>query len=202
MRQLAARAALLVFGATICTFFYALTIRVRLGLGPLFAVQEGVSKLTGLSIGSSVMIFGVLLVVLAAAVNNLPGIGTLSLPFVTGWLLDRMLPHMGEIQGVGVRFAVFVVATFLMCFGGSLIIRANLGASAIDGVMLGLSEKTGHNNSRVRLAMEITMVILGWALGGAIGVGTVTAALMVGPSLHFWLTLVDKKDADEPHIIV
>ena len=196
------RVALVVAGAFISTVAYAATIRARLGLGPLFAVQEGLARHTGLSLGRCVMVAGVALVGFALAVGTRPGPGTMALPFLMGAMLDAVLPHLAEINGLVFRFAAVVVGTWFMCCGGALVIRAALGASAIDGVMLGLTNKTGWNIRRVRLGMEATMLALGWIVGGSIGVGTVITAMLVGPALHFWLNLVDKKDAAEVHITV
>lgn len=192
----------MVLGCLVTTTAYAATIRARLGLGPLFAVQEGIANHTGMSIGTTVMIVGVALMLLAALVRHQPGPGTVVLPFLIGAMVDRILPHIGEINGLAIRFAVVLVGTFFMCCGGALVIRAALGAPAIDGVMLGLTKMTGWPVRRVRLAMEAVMLALGWILGGSIGVGTVITGALVGPSLHFWLNLLDKQDADQPHVVV
>jgi uncharacterized membrane protein YczE len=184
----ATRVALVLGGAFVSTLCYAMTIRAHLGLGPLFVVQDGLAKTTGQSIGTCVMIVGVVLVLLGWVVRAMPGLGTIALPFVTGPMLDRVLPHMGDIHGMVWRVLAVAVGSWFMCFGGSLVIRAALGASAIDEIMLGLSERSGRTVRQVRLAMEATMFFVGLVLGGAVGVGTVMTAVLVGPALHFWLT--------------
>lgn len=188
LRSSAFKVVLVLGGAFISTVCYAMTIRARLGLGPLFVVQDGLAKTTGLSIGTCVMIVGVVLVFLGWAAREMPGLGTIALPFVTGPMLDRILPHMGNINGIFWRVFAVAFGSWFMCFGGMLVIRAKLGASAIDEIMLGLSERTGRSVRQVRLTMEATMLVIGIALGGSIGVGTVMTALLVGPALHFWLT--------------
>lgn len=186
----ARRALLAVSGCALSTFCYALTIQAGLGLGPLFAVQDGVARQLGISIGTAVMVVGVALIALAAAMRSWPGPGTLGLPFLGGFLLDLMLPHVPVIHGLLLRSAVVVAASWFMGLGGAMVIRAALGAAAYDQVMMGIVRRTGLPVVGVRLGMEGSMLALGWALGGAIGVGTVVTGLAIGPSMHFWLRVL------------
>jgi uncharacterized membrane protein YczE len=185
--QLLGRAGLLVVGCATATFCYALTIRASLGLGPLFAVQAGVAHLAGVSIGTAVMIVGVVLLLTALTLRSRPGPGTVALPFLGGVLLNAMLPGLPVLHGLGLRLATVVLATWFMALGGAVMIRAGLGPAAYDLVMLGLHRVTRRPIGPIRLAMELAMLVLGWLLGGAIGIGTVLTGLLIGPGMHFWL---------------
>ena len=187
---LTGRAVMVVAGSAIVMLCYGLTIRATLGLGPLFAVQDGVASHLGISIGSAVTLVGLALVVVAVALRSWPGPGTLAVPFLNGAFLDLMLPHLPVIHGLVLRLAVVVGATWFMGLGGSLIIAARLGASAYDAVMMGLRKRVGGPIVVIRLGMETSMLILGWLLGGAIGIGTAITGLLIAPSMHFWLHLL------------
>ncbi|MGO8872685.1 MAG: YczE/YyaS/YitT family protein [Acidimicrobiales bacterium] len=180
----------MVAGCALATFCYALTIRAGLGLGPLFAVQDGVASRMGISIGSSVMLVGFAFVVLAVAMRSCIGPATVCLPFLGGVLLDLILPHLPTLHGSAVQLVTVVVASWFMGLGGSLVIKGALGAVAYDAVMMGFHRRLRGPIVVIRLAMEGTMLVLGWALGGTIGVGTVITALIIGPSMHLWLQML------------
>lgn len=184
----------LVLGCALSTACYALTVRVDLGLGPLFTVQDGLAGHLGVSLGTAVMIVGVALVVLALALRSWPGPGTLILPFLGGGFMDLMLPVTPTPHGLVVRLVSVVLATWFMALGGAFVIRSSLGASAYDLVMLGLHRRLGGSIAVIRIAMELTMLGCGWLLGGAIGVGTVITGLLIGPAMHFWMGLLGRRD--------
>ena len=185
-RALISRAGLAAAGCLISTFCYAVTIRAELGLGPLFAVQDGLARHTGITIGRAVMVVGVVLIVLAVCLRSWPGLGTLALPFLGGAALDLMLPHLPVLHGGVVRLSAVVVASWVMALGGAMVIRAAVGVEALDAVMLGLNRIFARPLMSTRLAMEATMLVAGWLLGGAIGLGTVITGLLIGPGLQFW----------------
>jgi uncharacterized membrane protein YczE len=184
------RVLLLVAGSALSTLCYALTIRAGLGLGPLYSVQEGVAGHLGISIGTAVMIVGVLFVLLALALRSWPGPGTLVLPFLGGELLNLMLPSLPVIHGVAWRVLTVLGATWFMALGGALMIHAKLGPSSYDLTMLGLRARTGRSIAAVRLSMEGSMLVSGWLLGGAIGPGTVMTGVLIAPGMQFWLRLL------------
>lgn len=190
LRSYAGRSALLVVGSTIAIACFALTIRAGLGLGPLFVVQQGLARTMGMSIGHAVTVSGVAFVVIAAALRSPLGPGTLVLPFLGGWTLDALLPFVPGIHGMLLRIGVVLVATLFMGLGGTLIIRASVGVAAYDAVMLGLGVLTGRPLAPIRLAMECTMLVVGWLLGGDVGVGTVLTGVIIGPAIQFWLGLL------------
>ena len=184
----------LVVGSAISTACYALTVRVGLGLGPLFVVQDGLSRHLGVSLGTAVMLVGVATVLLAMTLRSWPGPGTLVLPFLGGGLMDLFLPMTPTPHGTAVRVGAVVLATWFMALGGALVIRSALGAAAYDLVMLGLHRRLGGPIAAVRVAMELTMLGCGWLLGGSIGVGTVVTGLLIGPAMHFWIAVLGRRE--------
>lgn len=196
------RVACIVGGAAIAAVAYAATIKASLGLGPLFVVQEGIAGQLDISIGRAVMIVGSSLCVVALVLREWPGVGTVSLPFLMGAMVDAVLPHTPTPGGWGLRLVVVVVSTFVMALGGALIIRSRLGAGAPDLVMLALSRLTRFNNRQVRLALEASWLLAGWLLGGAVGVGSIITGLLIGPMLHFWIEQLHSEPVEQEHVIV
>ncbi len=191
--RLAGRTALLVTGSLISSICYAATIRARLGLGPLYVMQDGIARHAHVTIGHAVMIVGVLLFAVALVLRWRPGVATLALPFLGGTFLDAVLPHIATIHGLWLRLLVVVIATVCMAFGGALMVRAAIGINAYDGIMLAIHDRTGRPVAPIRLGMEATVLAVGAVLGGAIGVGTVITGLLIGPALHFWLRVVNAR---------
>jgi len=188
--SLVRRATLLVAGSVVATICYAITIRADLGLGPLFVLQAGVARHVGIAIGTSVMVVGFALVLVALALRSPLGPGTLVLPVLGGLTLDALLPHVPTIHGWPLRMASVVVATWIMALGGAMMIRASVGVSAYDAVMLGLRRALGRPLAPIRIAMEATVLLAGWLLGGPVGVGTVITGLLIGPGIQFWLRII------------
>lgn len=192
-----ARAALVMGGCTVSSVCYAMTIRAALGLGPLFVVQDGLSIQIGVSIGTAVTITGLGLVAVALALRAWPGPATIAVPFLSGAILNASLPAVPVFHGLALRLGLVALASCLMALGGAMIIRAASGVAAYDLVMLGICKLTRRKVSWVRLAMELTMLVCGWLLGGAVGIGTVITGVLVGPSMQFWLRRVGALGADE-----
>ena len=181
------RTALFIFGVLLATFCYAVTVRAELGLGPLFVLQDGISRHTGMALGDAVMVTGVASILLALCLRTLPGPGTLAWPFISGLFLNWVLPRLPVIHGYGFRLGAVVAATVAMALGGACAFRAAIGVSAYDSVMLALHRVTGRPLAPLRVAMELTVLVAGWLLGGAVGVGTVITGLCIGPAIQFWI---------------
>jgi len=185
--RLAPRFGLLCIGSTISTFCYALTIRAGIGLGPLFVAQDGLARTVHVSIGTSVMVWGVGLILLSLLLRSSLGVGTLVLPFFSGSVLNAILPVLPASHGWPLRVSLVVVSTWFMALGGALVIRASLGPASYDAVMLGLHRVLGRPLAPIRLAMELSVLACGWLLGGLVGVGTLITGLLIGPAMQFWL---------------
>ena len=159
------RTALFIFGVLLATFCYAVTVRAELGLGPLFVLQDGISRHTGMALGDAVMVTGVASILLALCLRTLPGPGTLAWPFISGLFLNWVLPRLPVIHGYGFRLGAVVAATVAMALGGACAFRAAVGVSAYDSVMLALHRVTGRPLAPLRVAMELTVLVAGWLPG-------------------------------------
>jgi len=191
-----------VAGSTLSTLCYAVTIKASLGLGPLFVLQDGFARSTGISIGAAVTATGFMFVALTTALRSWPAPGTLVVPVLGGVTLNAVLPHIPPVPGWPLRLLSVFGATWLMALAGVLMIRARVGVSGYDGVMLGLHRILGGRMALIRLGMEGTVLAVGWILGGAVGVGTVVTGGLIGPGIQFWIrvtrtpTLRDRAGGD------
>lgn len=174
----------------VVTTCYAVTIRAGLGLGPLFVLQDGVAKHAGIAIGTSVIVTGFASVAIALLLRYRPGPGTVALPVLGGLTLDALLPHVPTLHGLIVRVFAVLLATWIMALGAALTIRASVGVAPYDAVMLGLRRVLGRPLAPIRIAMEASVLTLGWLLGGSVGVGTAITGLLIGPGIQFWLAVI------------
>jgi uncharacterized membrane protein YczE len=192
-RDLAPRITYFLAGITISTLTYGLTLKADLGLGPLFVIQDGLHQRLGISIGTAVTWTGVAFILLACLFRSWPGPGTVIGPFISGPLLDWMLPHLPDLHGLVLRLVVCTLAIWVMALGGALGIKARLGIAGLDALMLGIHRVTHVPVARVRLALEASMLVVGWLLGGSVGIGTVICGLLIGHGIQFWLRVLRER---------
>jgi uncharacterized membrane protein YczE len=106
---------------------------------------------------------------------------------VIGVAIDATLSVVPEIEGIGWRVLVMLLAIAGNGVAGAMYIGSQLGPGPRDGLMTGLARRTGRSIRLVRTSLEVTVVVLGFALGGIVGVGTVLYALLIGPVVQFFL---------------
>ena len=178
---------LLVFGLAI-----SLMLRAHIGLDPWSALHEGLSERTGLPFGRVTQLVGLAIIVFSFFVlHQRPGLGTaLNMLLVGPWIdffeAQRWLPEVrGGTWGWGV--ALFVIGIVLTGLAIGLYITARFGAGPRDDLVLGSALKLGQSIRLTRGALELFVLILGFLLGGSVGVGTVLFALLIGPVMQFFL---------------
>jgi len=161
----------------------------------------GLARQLGLSLGTVTILVSLVVVALSWALGGgwTIRIGTLLNTFLAGFFIDLYM-YLGvfpEPSGLlwGVGYLLGGVA--VLALGTVLYLRAGLGAGARDGLMLVLSWRTGLSPGQVRVAIEVTVTLLGWILGGPLGVGTVVAALVTGPMADLFFRLLGRGALDE-----
>ncbi len=165
----------------------ALVIRAALGVIPWDVLHQGLVQRLGLTIGGWSIIVGALVLVAWIPLRERPGIGTVSNVLVIGAVLDQVLRVLPAPEAVGWRAAYLVVGILLNGIATAAYIGARLGPGPRDGLMTGLVARTGRSVRLVRTALEVTVVTIGWLLGGNLGIGTVLFALAIGPVVHVFL---------------
>ncbi len=177
----------------------ALNVRCTLGLGPLFVVFQGLQRHGVATIGTATILTNVVLLLASMALRERPGIGTLGQVFLVGPLTDLALLATPHVHSMSMRAGYLVAAFLILCVGAALYLSADLGAGPYDAVMQGL-----YRNSRrlplavVRLGMEGTALLLGWLLGGDIGIGTLVIGLGIGPGIAIGLRRMRAMPARHP----
>ena len=177
---------LLLYGASL-----ALMVRADLGLNPWSVFHQGLSELTGLSLGMVVNLVGALVLLIWLPLRQKPGIGTISNVLVIGTAADLALAVLPPISGLVVQMALLIGAVMLNGAATGAYIGAGLGPGPRDGLTTGGVRVTGWEVRWVRMMIEGLVLILGWMLGGAIGVGTVAYALFNGPLMQIFLPIFD-----------
>jgi len=165
----------------------ALMVRADLGLGPWDVLHQGVSERTGIAIGNVTILTGMVVLLLWIPIRERPGLGTLLNVLVIGLVVDGTLAVVDAPDALWQRIAFLVAGIFVFGPGSGLYIGSGLGPGPRDGLMTGLARR-GHPLALVRTGIELTAVVVGWALGGTVGIGTVAFALTIGPCVHFFLS--------------
>ncbi len=180
------RMTLLYGGLILGGFALALFVQADLGLDPWDVLHQGISRTTGWTLGSVVIASSVAVLALWIPLRQRPGLGTLSDVVVVGLVIDATLRFMPRPDGLGLRFGFLAAALILHGVSTSLYIGAGLGAGPRDGLMTGLAAR-GLSIRRVRVAIDLSVLTVGWLLGGTIGIGTIASALTIGPLVHYFL---------------
>lgn len=181
------RLAQLFAGLVLYGFSIAVMLEAGLGLEPWGVLNEGVTEQTPLSFGLVVCLIGALVLLLWIPLKQKPGIGTVANVIVIGLAVDATAPIVPDIDGYPLRALFLGLGILLNGIAGGLYIGAGLGPGPRDGLMTGLARRTGWPLRRVRTGIELTVLAVGWLLGGTVGVGTVLYALSIGPIVQFFL---------------
>ena len=165
----------------------AMLVRAGLGLDPWDVFHQGLTRHTPLTIGAASAVVGVAVLLAWVPLRNRPGIGTIANVIVIAITVDAALAVLPSPSSMPVRIAMMVGAVVLNAISTVLYIGAGLGPGPRDGLMTGLVARTGISLRLVRTAIEATVLVAGWSLGGTIGVGTVLYALGIGPLVQLFL---------------
>ena len=182
------RIAQCVVGLTICGLGIALIIAADIGLAPWDVLHKGISRHTGISVGTVIVIVGFAVLALWIPLGVRPGLGTVLNAVLIGLTVNVALPLMPEPDAVAWQLVEMVAGVGAFGIGTAMYIGAGLGPGPRDGLMTGIAGR-GHSLRLVRTAIEIVVLITGWLLGGSVGVGTAVFALSIGPLVHYFLSL-------------
>lgn len=161
----------------------ALLVKADLGLDPWNVLSQGISFRTGLSLGTVTVIISVLLLLAWIPLRQRPGLGTCANALLVGPFLDLGLAYLPTPHALTWRAGFLVVAVIVVAVATGLYVGAGWGPGPRDGLMTGIASH-GIPIFAARAAIELTVLGLGWALGGTVGVGTVVFALAIGPLVH------------------
>ena len=180
----------LIFGLTIFGFGEGLLIVSSAGASPWSVLAQGISLNLNLSIGTITFIVSVIVLFLWIPLSQKPGIGTILNAIIISIMIDICIKFVPTPDNYISQLFLAIIAVLTVGLGGGIYLVANLGAGPRDGLMVGLQRKTNLPIALVRAFLEITVVSIGWYLGGTVGVGTLLFAFGIGPAIALSLYLV------------
>lgn len=180
----------------------ALLVEAGLGLEPWGVLHQGLARLTDLSIGVVSIIVGAAVLLLWIPLRQRPGLGTVSNVFVVGIAMDATLAAVPEVHVLAVRIPLLLAGILLNGVATGLYIAADFGPGPRDGLMTGMHRRTGRSIRLMRTAVEVTVVVTGFVLGGTIGIGTVLYAVSIGPLAQLFLRVFAVLPASDGSTVV
>jgi uncharacterized protein len=165
----------------------AMTIKGKtFGIGPWDVFHYGLFKQFGLTIGSWSIITGFIILALTSLyTKSLPQLGAFLNMLLLGLFIDFFLYILPDPVTLLSQGIVFIVGIVVLGYGIGLYVTSGLGAGPRDGIMLLIVEKTGWRIDWVRNGIEIAVLLLGWLLGGPVGIGSIVIAFMLGKMIQF-----------------
>ena len=172
----------------------AMQIRGALGLNPWDVLHEGLTAQTPLTFGLVTALTGIVVLLLWIPLRQRPGVGTVANVLVIAVAVDVALALLPAPTGLPAQIALMVGGIVLNGVATAAYVGARLGPGPRDGLMTGLAARTGWSLRLVRTGIEITVLAIGWLLGGTVGVGTVLYALAIGPLTQAFLPALAVRD--------
>ncbi len=181
------RLAQLFFGLFLYGLSTALMVRAGLGLNPWDVFHQGLADRTGWSIGSVIVAVGAVVLLAWIPLRQRPGFGTVANLLFVGIAANAGLALLPAAQGVALQVAFLAAGIVLNGMATGFYLGAGMGPGPRDGLMTGIVARTGWQVRVVRTGLEVSVVAVGWLLGGTVGVGTLAYALLIGPLVQFFL---------------
>ena len=182
----------LCFGLTLFGLGEGLLIVSFTGASPWSVLAQGISLNINLSIGTITLLISIAVLVLWIPLGLKPGMGTIFNALIIALMIDLCIKFVPTPSNYTNQIFLAVLSVFSVGIGGGIYLISNLGAGPRDGLMIGLQKLTKLPIAAVRGTLEISVVSIGWYLGGTVGVGTLLFAFGIGPCVALGLYLVNK----------
>ncbi|MFD5899345.1 YitT family protein [Streptomyces sp. NPDC060366] len=201
-KRLPRRLIQLYVGLTLYGVSSALLVRGGLGLEPWGVLHQGLSELTGLTMGVVSIVVGAVVLLLWIPIRQRPGLGTVSNVFVVGVAMDGALAVIPDGRVLAVQIPLLIGGIVFNGVATGLYIAARFGPGPRDGLMTGLHLLTGRSVRLVRTGIEVAVVATGFVLGGSVGIGTIAYALAIGPLAQLFLRVFVVPATDDGGTVV
>ena len=182
----------LCFGLTLFGLGEGLLIVSLTGASPWSVLAQGISLNVNLSIGTITLLISIAVLILWIPLDQKPGMATILNALIIALMIDLCIKFVPTPSNFYNQLILAIVSVITVGIGGGIYLVSNLGAGPRDGLMVGLQKKTNLPIALVRATLEITVVSIGWYLGGTVGIGTLLFAFGIGPCVALGLYLVDK----------
>mgnify|MGYP001257604170 CR=1 FL=1 len=189
----------LVIGLILFGLGEALLVTSQLGVSPWTALGQGLASVSEVSLGLTTFLISVFVLFLWIPLKQKPGIGTILNAIIISLVLHYAIPFLPVFQETFLRLIQAILGVFITGIGGGIYLIANLGPGARDGLMTGLQRVTNFPIAWVRSSIELTVLTIGWWLGGVIGVGTIFFAFGIGPCLAISLKIFGSSNSQNSH---
>ena len=178
---------LIVFGAG-----DAVLIAAGIGNTPWTVLAEGIAINLGWTIGKATFLVSVLVLIFWIPLREKSGIGTILNAILIAATIEVLLPILPTPDLLTMQLAQVIAGVVMIGIGSGLYLTANLGPGPRDGTMTGLTKVTGVSIGRVRGVIEISVLLIGWMLGGTFWIGTIIFAILIGPCVAICLNLAGR----------
>ncbi len=174
----------------------ALTIEAGLGVDPWTVLAQGLSIHTGIGIGWVTNLLGFMVLLLWIPLRQKPGMGTIANILLVGTSMQGALWLIPPVSGLFAQVAVLLTGIATVAIASGLYIGAHFGPGPRDGLMTGMNSRLGWPIWVCRATVEVSVLAIGWLLGGTVGIGTVLFAVLIGPLVHLALPLLDTRKGE------
>ena len=182
----------LCFGLSLFGLGEGLLIVSFTGASPWSVLAQGISLNVNLSIGTITLLISIAVLILWIPLGQKPGMGTIFNALIIAIMIDLCIKYVPTPSNYIHQLLLAVISVTMVGIGGGIYLVSNLGAGPRDGLMIGLQKLTNFPIAVVRGTLEISVVSIGWYLGGTVGIGTLLFAFGIGPCVALGLYLVDK----------
>ena len=182
----------LCFGLSLFGLGEGLLIVSFTGASPWSVLAQGISLNVNLSIGTITLLISIAVLILWIPLGQKPGMGTIFNALIIAIMIDLCIKYVPTPSNYIHQLLLAVISVIMVGIGGGIYLVSNLGAGPRDGLMIGLQKLTNCPIAVVRATLEISVVSIGWYLGGTVGIGTLLFAFGIGPCVALGLYLVDK----------
>ena len=182
----------LCFGLSLFGLGEGLLIVSFTGASPWSVLAQGISLNVNLSIGTITLLISIAVLILWIPLGQKLGMGTIFNALIIAVMIDLCIKYVPTPSNYIHQLLLAVISVIIVGIGGGIYLVSNLGAGPRDGLMIGLQKITNFPIAVVRATLEISVVSIGWYLGGTVGVGTLLFAFGIGPCVALGLFLVDK----------
>ena len=203
LREMAVRVVLLLIGLWIAHLGVTLFLQTNLGSDPFNVFVQGLFRAipwpewAGMTHGRVHLLVSLLIMVVLLVVDrSYVGIGTVLCMALGGPIIDVytlwLAPFLNETLPLAVRVPMLAVGCVILAFGMTIVIRSQAGTGPNDLVAVVLSDKSGKPFGPVRIGVDLTFTLVGFALGGVVGIGTIICAFLVGPAAQLFFPVSEK----------
>jgi uncharacterized membrane protein YczE len=187
---IARRIVQLLIGLVLYGIALSLMVRAGIGVAPWDVLSQGIMKQTGIPFGLVTNIVGAFVLVLWIPIRQKPGVGTIANVLLIGPSAELGLALVPPAQSLIASAALFAGGLVLLAIATGLYIGARLGPGPRDGLMTGAHKRFGWPIWIVRTSIEVSVLAIGWVLGGNVSIGTLLFAVLIGPMVSVTLPLL------------